>query len=127
MQDILKKLKAFSPKERRGYIDVTLPIVIYIDGGLLDLRIRKTGSGYKITCPRDLFAEANESSAFYFDAFCRYGGCHYGVKIKNGRFCKEYDGEQSVVAAINELIRFFILLDDFILANDVIGNEEAVL
>lgn len=125
MKDILKRLKPFSPKMRRGYIDITLPVVIYTDGGLLDLRIRKTESGYKITCPRDLFAEANRDGAFYFSAFERYGaGCHYGVKIKNGRFCKEYDGEQSIVVAINELIRFFILLDDFILANDVIGNEE---
>ena len=125
MKDILKRLKPFSPKARRGYIDVTLPVVIYTDGGLLDLRIRKPGSGYKITCPRDLFAEANRDGAFYFSAFERYGaGCHYGMKMRCGRIYKEYDSEQSMTVALSEFARFFILLDDFIMANDVIGNEE---
>ena len=49
---------------------------------------------------------------------------HYSIGLKRGKICKDYHAEFNIVVAVNEFIRFFIMLDDFIINNDVIGHEE---
>lgn len=128
MQDILKRLKnEFAVKERKNYIDVTIPVVMCTNGGLIDLRIKEKEDGYKITCLSNLFLEANVSSdnEFYYKIFDKYDNdYHYDMQIKNGKVYKEYNSDQNIVVAINEFVRYFIKLDDFIINNDVIGNEK---
>ena len=46
------------------------------------------------------------------------------MKIKDGKIYKDYQMDFSVDVAINEFIRFYIMLDDFIINKDVIGHEE---
>ena len=62
----------------------------------------------------------------YFEAFMKYDrGYHYDIEIGEDEVIfKEYDAEFSIVVAIDEFVRFFIMLDDFVINNDVIGHED---
>ena len=128
MQNIFKRLSSvFSAKQLKNYIKVTIPIVIKTSGTLLELRVKPIEQGYSIVCPNNIFLEANNQGdqEFYFNIFEKHDeSYHYDINIKNGLFCKDYSNETNIVVAINEFIRFFILIDDFIIDNGVIGQEE---
>ena len=49
---------------------------------------------------------------------------HYDMQIVNDVIYKEYPKNRSITTALDEVIRFFILFDDYIMHNDVIGHEE---
>ncbi len=125
MQDFISGLKSFSPKSVEGGVNIALPVVLNFCGCLIELKITQSEKGYFICCENDLFLDANESGEFYYNTFNKYDkNYHYGIILKNGMFYKEYDEEYSLTCALNEFIRFFILLDDFIINNNVIGQEE---
>ena len=118
-------LKEYAPTQKDGYIDITIPVVIRVCNGLLTLRISVSEEGYTVRCPLDIFEEANENAEYYFKLFAKYDkNYHYEMQIKDDFFYKQYPCEYSLVCALDEFARFFILLDDFILANGVIGREE---
>lgn len=128
MQDIFKRLKdEFSVKKLKGCIKVTVPLVIVTNGGLLNLKIKQNGEGYTIYCPTNIFLEANArgDQSYYFNIFERCDkNYHYDIKIKNGKFYKDYSCDRNIVVAIDEFIRFFVLLDNFFVNNNVVGHEE---
>jgi len=125
MQNILERLKSFSPKQNNNHISITIPLVIVIDGGLLDLIIEQIDNGYKIYSPRDFFSEANGSQEFYYNIFeNKDKSYHYEMKIQDNIIYKEFSNEYNIVVALSEVIRFFVLFDDFIINNGVVGNEE---
>ncbi|MBQ4558426.1 MAG: hypothetical protein IJA61_03520 [Clostridia bacterium] len=125
MQNILERLKSFSLKQNNNHISITIPLVIVTDGGLLDLIIEQIDNGYKIYCPRDFFSEANGSQEFYYSIFeNKDKSYHYEMKIQDNIIYKEFSNEYNIVVALSEVIRFFVLFDDFIINNGVVGNEE---
>ena len=126
MQNILKRLKTeFSAKQKNGYILVSFPIVINIDNGLLDLRVKPNEKGYTIDCPRDFFVDANARLEYYYNVFEKYDkNYHFNIKIKKGKISKDYSQETNIVNSINEFVRYIIMFDDFIINNDVVGHEE---
>lgn len=123
---LCKLLTALSPTVSEGRINLTVPVVTYTNGELLELCITPQADAYVISSPVDIFADANEGSHMYFGAFEKHDrSYHFDIKIgDDGLFFKEYPADFSVLAAVNEFIRFFIMLDDFIINNDVIANEE---
>ena len=125
MQDILKRLKEFAPKQKRGYVSITIPVVIYLDGGLLELRIKRCEENYQIYVPRDFFVDANARLDDYYKIFEKYDqNHHFDVKIEKGKLCKTYSNETNIVVAINEFVRFCILFDNFFMENSVVGSEK---
>lgn len=128
MEEIFKRLKnEFSAKMLKDCVKVTIPLVITLNGGLLDLGIKRTEDGYMIYCPTNIFLEANAQGdqVYYFNIFEKFDkSYHYDIKIKDGEFYKEYSSDSNVVVAINDFIRFFVKLDDFFINNNVIGNEK---
>ena len=130
MQEIFKRLSTeFSAKKlKNNIIKLNLPLVTWTDGGLLELRIKlKEDGDYTIYCPTNLFIEKNAggSQTYYFKLFEKNDkNYHFDIKIKNGKIYKDYKYNYNVAVAINEFIRFFVMLDDFIIKNGVIGHEE---
>lgn len=121
----MKWLTSYAPKIEDGRITLTLPIVIHNCGLLLELHITVKEETYEICCPNDIFYDANDSAEYYFKIFNTYDkNYHYEIQLKEEKFCKEYPQEYSIVCALDEFARFFILLDDFILGKGVIGHEE---
>jgi len=127
MQDIFKRLSSeFSAKQMKNYIKVNIPVITCVNGGVIELRINKKENGFDVCCPTNLFSEANAGGKqeFYFDIFEKYDkNYHFNIKLKNGKFYKSYKEDSNVVVAINEFIRFLIMLDNFIIDNSVIGRE----
>ena len=128
MKDIFKSLSdKFYIKQMKSYIQVKLPLVLWTSGSLLNLKIKRKKEGYTIYCSTNLFLEANAGGdqTYYFNIFEKYDkNYHFDIKIKNGVIYKDYSKESSPTVAINEFIRFYIMLDDFIINNGVIGSEE---
>ena len=128
MQDLFKKLNAgFSIKQMKNHIKITLPVVIHTSGTFLDLKVKQYKEGFTISCPTNIFSEHNAqgNQEYYFNIFEKNDkNYHYDIKIKNGIIFKNYPLETSINVAIDEFVRFYILLDDFIINNNVIGQEE---
>ena len=85
-----------------------------------------TNDGYTLCYTDNMFVEANAGGdhKYYFNIFKKHDkNCHFDIKIKNGLICKDYSADFNVAVAINEFIRFFVTFDDFIINNNVIGNE----
>lgn len=122
----MRSLKKFCfRKVKGGYIDITLPVVVNIDGGLIELRIKAEKESYSVWSKRDFFSEANADLEYYYNIFEKFDKCyHYDISVKRGRLFKEYNLEQSVVTMVDEFVRLILNLDNFIINNSVIGNEE---
>ena len=96
-----------------------------INGGLLDLRIIPCKTCYKLCCLDNLFLETNRNLEWYYKTFHKYDkNYHYDIKLSDNIFYKEFDKEFNIIVAISEFVHFFVLLDEFIINNAVIGNEE---
>lgn len=122
--DIIKTLNNFSPIKTDIGADITVPVVLYTSGGLLELHITEADEYYVISCAENIFLEQNRDAEFYFNLFMKEKlNYNYTMKISNGIIYAEYDNEYSLTVAINEFIRFFILLDDFVINNSILGNE----
>lgn len=125
MQNYFQRLQEFSPKQTDGGIIFTLPVVLVVSGGLVTLRLTPVTGGYALSHLDDPFSEANGDGEYYFRIFEKYDkNPHFGIRVKDGVFQKTYGEEHSLVCAIDEFVRFFICLDDFILRGAVLGNEE---
>ena len=127
MQDIKKRLSTdFAAKERDGYFEIELPIVINTSGTLVAFRIEQLEDKYIITHPEDIFSErGNDDLDFYYRIFKkRNGDCYFPVELVNGMLTMECPNNYNVAVTISDFIKFMIRFDDFIINNNVIGNEE---
>ena len=125
MIDIMNDLEMFKPRQGDGYVDITLPVALDFACYLLELRITPHEDTYTVELPVDFFYDKNGDADFYIDIFERHDkNYHYGIKVRDNVISKEYENDYNLVRAIDEFIRYFILLDDFLLGNDVIGHEE---
>ena len=130
LRKIYKSLNDCGAKQLKNYIKVKVPLVIWTNGGMLELRIKQSEDGFTVYCPTNIFLDANEQGdqEFYFNIFEKHDtNYHYDIKVKNGKIYKNYKQDTSVTLAVNEFIRFYVMLDDFILKNNVIGNEESFI
>ncbi len=127
-QDIWKRLTTdFVAKKMKNYIQIELPLVTWTDGGLLELRIKEYEDGYRVYSPTNMFLEANAggNQEYYFNIFEKHDkNYHYDIQINKGKIYKDYPSNYNIAVAINEFIRFYIMLDDFMMKNSVIGREE---
>lgn len=126
-KSLFEKLKKFVPRQRKNYIDITIPVVMNLNGSLLELRVKENENSYEILCQTNLFLEANAggSQKFYYDIFEKHDkNYHYDMKIRNEKIYKEYTKDYNIIVAISEFIKFFVMFDDFFINNSVIGNEE---
>lgn len=126
MKSIFESLSEFSPKLEGDYIEVSFPVLMNVAFSYLKLRIVPGEQSYKIFCPDDLFREKNDSQKRYFDIFMKWDkNYHYNMQLdENHLIYKEFKNNYNPACAIDEFIRFFILLDDFIMDNNVVGRED---
>lgn len=117
--NILKDLQYFAPRECDGYIEFKLPVAIKFFKSCLLLRIRQTDGGYEIFDDGYAFDEKNEDAAYYFELYKNSGERDYGISLRCETFYKEYPSNFNINVAINEFVRFFIYLDDFLMEKDI--------
>jgi hypothetical protein len=121
----MEHLEMFAPVQGDGYVDITLPVAINTMWCALEIRITPSDDTYRLESILDMFEDANDGAQFYFDIFEKHDkNYHYGILLDDSVFYKEYENDYNLSRALDEFIRFFILLDDFIIKNNVIGHEE---
>lgn len=125
MANFMEQLTLFTPAQCDGYIDVTLPVLLATDWSFLHLHIIEGEESFRIVCPDDIFAEQNGSLTYYFTLFSEHnGGERYGMQLGDDGIYRDYPAEHSVRVALSDFVRFFLRFDDFIIDNDILGNEE---
>ncbi|HBP43338.1 MAG TPA: hypothetical protein DD621_01440 [Clostridiales bacterium] len=120
MQNYYENLKAFNPIKKEKYFEITVPVAMDINHNLLKLYIKQLDNGYMIYDDGQLFKEYNSTTQYYYNLFINNNEHNYDIKLKDDRFYKTYPDNFNIQVAINEFVRFFVYLDDYILDNDII-------
>ena len=117
---IVDKLELFKPTMKEKYVEIVLPVAIKIYNDCLTLRIIPYKDGFIVSDDAKTFSEFNESTNYYYDLFMQDNkNNHYDIKLYNNLIYKQYPDNFNLTFAINEFIRFFIDLDNFIKNNNL--------
>lgn len=120
MQDYFKNVEIFTPIKKEKYIEITVPVITDMNHDFLELRIIPTESGYTICNNGKAFSDFNEPTKYYYDLFMEKDpNYHYEIKLDGNIIYKKYSEDFSTRVAINEFVKFFVYLDDFILKNEL--------
>ena len=119
---ILKQLEIFKTRDYGDYIEIDIPVALDFNFRLLSLRIYplSLAEGYYISDIGGAFSERyNDTTKYYFNMFTEDDrNEHFGIQVANDYFYKKYEFNFSVIVAINEFVRFFVYLDDYIMNNN---------
>ena len=100
--------------------EIELPVVLYFNYQRLKLYIFPIDDGYYITDDGQTFIEHSFDTKYYYDLFNeKDNNYHYDIELKNEYIYKKYHFDYSLMSAIDEFIRFFIYLDEFMRKNDI--------
>ena len=121
MQDYFKNLEVFSPIKKDKFVEIVVPVAMDINYNLLKLTIIPLENGYVICDDGKTFKNFNNSTDYYLNLFNEKNPNHsFEIKLKNDRIFKQYPDNFNIQVAVNEFVRFFVYLDDFILDNNII-------
>lgn len=99
---------------------IELPVVLYFNYQRLRLHIYPVDDGYVVSDDGETFIEHSCDPQYYYDLFDQKDqNYHFGIELKDNYICKNYRFDYSLMSAIDEFIRFFILLDEFMRKNDI--------
>ena len=119
-QNYMKNLKIFHPKKMKGYIEFTVPVLLYFNQDFPTLKITDRKDCYRISCKGNLFRDLNQEAKLYFNHYMENdGGYHYDMKMRGHIIYKDIPKNYSVRVAVSEFVRFFSLLDEYILKNEL--------
>lgn len=100
--------------------EIELPVVLYFNYQRLRLYIYPVDDGYYVSDDGEAFIEHSCDTQHYFDLFNKEDkSYHYEIELKDDHICKKYEYDFSLMSALDEFIRFFILLDEFMNKNDI--------
>jgi len=100
--------------------EIELPVVLYFNYQRLKLYIYPVDDGYYVSDDGEAFLEHSCDAQYYYDLFNKEDtGYHFEIELKDDHICKLYRFDYSLMSAIDEFIRFFILLDEFMRKNDI--------
>ena len=100
--------------------EIELPIHTYFNYQRVKLYILPVDDGYYIHDDGEAFLEYSFDADYYYDLFKKNNSDQsYDISVYENHFYKKYHFDFSVIAALDEFIRFFIYLDDFMLKNDL--------
>lgn len=102
------------------FFQIELPVVLYFNYQRLVLNIYPTDDGYYISDTGDTFIEYKFEPKYYYDLYIKKDkNDHYNIQLKDNYIYKTYQYDYSLLNAIDEFIRFFIHLDEFMISNDI--------
>lgn len=118
--DNLEMCKIYKKEE---YLEVVFPVVTFFNQQLITLRIYPFEDCYYISTTNTVFDEYEEYSEnyceTYYNKFIQNERLNKFKILRKGAYLyKQYDADYSARVAVSEFIKFFILLDDFILENE---------
>ncbi len=120
IQNQLKNINWESIEEGKSYM-IEIPVHTYFNYQRLCLYIYPVDDGYYISDDGETFIEFSCDTKYYFDLFMeKDNNNHFEIKLENDHIHKKYKYDYSLVAALDEFIRFFIYLDDFMNKNNIV-------
>ena len=119
-EKILNTLKCCGLKKRKKYIEIELPIHLYFNYQRLRIRIYPVEGGYYVSDDGETFLEYSEDTEYYYNLFMEEDdNYHFDLKVDKNYIYKYYEGDYSVIAAIDEFVKYFIYLNDYMQKNDI--------
>lgn len=118
---ILKSLNMCKVKKTEEYFEIELPVVTLFNQQLVTLRVYPLDDGYYISTDGLTFDEYPEYSENYceqyYDLFMENDShCHYDIQRYGAYLYKKYEANHSARTAVDEFVKFFVYLDDYILS-----------
>ncbi len=105
----------------KEYFTIELPVVLYFNYQRLVLYIHPMDDGYYITDDGNTFVEFSNDTKHYIDLFNdKDNNYHYDISLKDNYIFKSFKYDYSLMSAIDEFIRYFIYLDNFMKDNDIV-------
>lgn len=119
LEEQLKICNWKSIEQGKGF-QIELPVVLYFNYQRLQLYIYPMDDGYRISDDGETFLEHSYDTQYYYDLFSEKDkSYHFDIELKDNYICKNYRFDYSLMSAIDEFIRFFILLDEFMNKNNI--------
>ena len=120
---IIDNLDMCKVDKKEGYLEVVFPVVTFFNQQLVTLRIYPFDDCYYISSTDTVFDEyeeysANYCEAYYNDFIQNDNHNHYQINRYGPYLYKKYDSNRSARTAVDEFIKFFITLDDYILKSN---------
>lgn len=117
---IKRSLEMCKINECEEYFEIDLPIITTFNQQLLTLRLYPFEDYYYVCNDGYTFDEYPEYSANYCEKYYNLftekdSHFHYQIQRNGAYLYKKYDPDYSARAAVDEFIRFFLYLDDFML------------
>ena len=102
------------------YYEIELPVITFFNQQLITLRIYPLDDGYYISTDGFTFDEYPEYSASYCEKYYNLfmekdSHCHYEIQREGAYLYKKYASNHSARHAIDDFVKFFVYLDEFML------------
>ena len=117
---ILRALDMLKINETEEYYEIELPVITFFNQQLITLRLYVTDDGYYVCTDGTTFNEyveyAEEDCKKYYNLFVGDNpNCHYDIKREGAYLYKKYEGNHSARHAVDDFVKFFVHLDEYIL------------
>ena len=120
IERICKSLDMCKINKTEEYYQIELPVITFFNQQLVTLRLYPLDDGYYVSNDGFTFDEYPEYSASYceecYNLFMeKETHCHHEIQRNGAYLYKKYDASCSARTAVDEFVKFFIYLDDFML------------
>ena len=117
---IIRSLDMCKINKTEEYFEIELPVVTLFNHQLVTLRLYPLDDGYYISTDWLTFDEYPEYSASYCEKYYNLfiekdTHYHYDIKREGAYLYKKYEADRSARTAVDEFVKFFVYLDDFML------------
>jgi len=107
--------------KKEEYYEIELPVITFFNQQLVTLRLYPLDDGYYISTDGFTFDEYPEYSASYCEKYYNLfmendSHCHYEIQREGAYLYKKYEANRSARTAVDEFVKFFVYLDEFMLA-----------
>ena len=118
IEDLKNDLQIFTPQIVDNHIEIIFPIILDIKNNCFVLVLQPNQDGFLISDDGYTFERLNKETKHYFSLFAsKFPTICNGYKVDGEKIYKKYQTNQSVTHAINQFLRFFIEIDNFISKN----------
>lgn len=118
MQDYMGALSKFTPIDNGEYIKLNTNVLFENSFCRVTLHIYIDEKGYTIVHEDEGFFYhcSYNNPEYYYKRFTEEDKthCHFNIQFIEGKFYKDYAYDFNILVAVNEFVRYFIYLDDFI-------------
>ena len=107
--------------ERKGYLDVSLPIIIDFSENNCNLvltLVPNDDGSYVVYATDSMFSDSGYYPQRCYDAYTAVeGNKTYGIKYEKRKFISHFESFDNPIFAIDYFIKFFVALNDFVIHN----------